>query len=164
RDACVGRRASALGRTRRCGTATSTDAFRRLSPIPRRRWHSAAVGEMHAGGPTAIARGKNESGDSRRWQRMSTLPAESEPDHYRRPAGDVLLQLESSEAGLDDEEARKRLARYGRNELTARKPIPAWRKFLAQFQDVLVILLLIATAISFALWLIERESDLPYDA
>ena len=42
--------------------------------------------------------------------------------------------------------------------------MPAWRKFLAQFKDVLVILLLIATAISAALWLFERESALPYEA
>jgi Ca2+-transporting ATPase len=38
------------------------------------------------------------------------------------------------------------------------------RNFLAQFKNVLVILLLIATAISAALWLIERESPLPYEA
>src|SRR5690606_17902735 len=36
--------------------------------------------------------------------------------------------------------------------------------FLAQFQDVLVILLLIATAISAALWAIERDAALPYEA
>ena len=41
---------------------------------------------------------------------------------------------------------------------------PSWRKFLAQFQDVLVILLLVATAISAGLWLYERESALPYEA
>ena len=61
-------------------------------------------------------------------------------------------------------EARARLERYGKNELTAEKPVPAWRKFLAQFQDVLVILLLIATVISAGLWLYERESALPYEA
>ncbi|MGH7559501.1 MAG: cation-translocating P-type ATPase, partial [Gemmatimonadales bacterium] len=43
-------------------------------------------------------------------------------------------------------------------------PVPAWRQFLAQFQNVLVILLLIATAISAALWLYERDSALPYEA
>ena len=42
--------------------------------------------------------------------------------------------------------------------------MPAWRKFLAQFHDVLVILLLIATGISAGLWLYERESALPYEA
>ena len=46
----------------------------------------------------------------------------------------------------------------------AEKPVPAWRKFLAQFQDSLVILLLIAATISAVLWLYERESPLPYEA
>ena len=59
------------------------------------------------------------------------------------------------QAGLD---------RHGRNELTAEEPVHGWRKFLAQFQDVLVILLLIATLISAALWLYERESALPSEA
>jgi Ca2+-transporting ATPase len=36
--------------------------------------------------------------------------------------------------------------------------------FLAQFRDVLVILLLVATAISTGLWLYEREAALPYEA
>src|SRR5688572_26934479 len=66
--------------------------------------------------------------------------------------------------GLSEEEARARLKRYGRNELTAEKPLPAWRKFLAQFQDTLVILLLVATAISTGLWLYEPETALPYEA
>jgi P-type Ca2+ transporter type 2C len=48
--------------------------------------------------------------------------------------------------------------------LAAEKPIPAWRRFLAQFQDVLILLLLVATAISVALWAIERDAALPYDA
>ena len=47
--------------------------------------------------------------------------------------------------GLNDAEVRSHLERYGRNELATEKAIPAWRRFLAQFQDVLVILLLIAT-------------------
>ena len=55
-------------------------------------------------------------------------------------------------------ESRARLERYGKNELTAEKPIPAWKKFLAQFQDVLVILFLIATVISTRLWLYEAST------
>lgn len=66
--------------------------------------------------------------------------------------------------GLSEDEAQARLTTYGKNELTAEKPLPWWRKFLAQFQDVLVILLLVATAISAGLWLYERESALPYQA
>jgi Ca2+-transporting ATPase len=44
------------------------------------------------------------------------------------------------------------------------RPIPAWRRFLAQFQDLLVVLLLVATAVSAALWILERDQALPYEA
>ena len=47
--------------------------------------------------------------------------------------------------GLSAAEAARRLAEIGRNELTAERPVPAWRRFLAQFSDVLVILLVVAT-------------------
>src|SRR4051812_23921091 len=66
--------------------------------------------------------------------------------------------------GLSDDDARARLERDGPNELEAERPVPAWRRFLAEFQDVLVILLLVATAVSAALWIYERETALPYEA
>jgi Ca2+-transporting ATPase len=84
---------------------------------------------------------------------------------YRQSVEELLAALQSNGAhGLSDAEARTRLERFGRNELTAEDTAPAWRRFLAQFTDVLVILLLIATAISAGLWLYERESALPYEA
>jgi Ca2+-transporting ATPase len=84
---------------------------------------------------------------------------------YQKTIEEVLAALGTeARGGLSEGEARARLERYGRNELTAEKPIPRWRKFLAQFKDVLVILLLVATSISAALWLYERESVLPYEA
>src|SRR5687768_7695882 len=84
---------------------------------------------------------------------------------YQLRASDLIGALGTDEQrGLNDEEARTRLARYGPNELASEKPIPAWRRFLSQFQDVLVILLLIATAISAALWFVERDAALPYEA
>ena len=84
---------------------------------------------------------------------------------YQQPIDEVLAALGTdARRGLSEGEAQARLKRYGKNELTAEKPIPRWRKFLAQFQDVLVILLLIATLISAGLWLYERESALPYEA
>lgn len=86
-------------------------------------------------------------------------------DAYRATAAETIASLQSDErAGLGKEEALARLERHGRNELTERAPIPAWRKFLAQFQDVLVILLLIATAVSAVLWWLERDQALPYEA
>ena len=83
---------------------------------------------------------------------------------YQQSVDEVLKALETGRRGLSQEQAQARLKRDGRNELTAEKPVPAWRKFLAQFQDVLVILLLVATAISAALWLVERDAALPYEA
>jgi Ca2+-transporting ATPase len=69
-----------------------------------------------------------------------------------------------SSEGLSSSEARARLERHGPNELAAEPPVPVWRRFAAQFQDVLVILLLAATAISAALWIYERDAALPYEA
>ena len=68
---------------------------------------------------------------------------------YRWPVERVLAALDAdARGGLSQGEARARLETYGKNELTADAPVPAWRKFLAQFQDALVVLLLVAAAIS----------------
>ena len=84
---------------------------------------------------------------------------------YRRSVDDALAALgTNARLGLSEDEARRRLESRGRNELTADKPPPGWRKFLTQFRDPLVILLLVATLISAALWLIERDAALPYEA
>jgi Ca2+-transporting ATPase len=86
-------------------------------------------------------------------------------DAYRRSVEDVAAVLKTDlHSGLTEDEAASRLATVGRNELTAEPPVPAWRRFLAQFTDVLVILLLVATAVSAALWFYERETALPYDS
>jgi len=79
---------------------------------------------------------------------------------------DHLLSAGGTDAdrGLTEGEAHKRLDQHGLNELAAERVVPGWRKFLAQFQDVLVILLLIATAISTAVWVFERDAALPYEA
>jgi P-type Ca2+ transporter type 2C len=94
---------------------------------------------------------------------VSELPDVSRA--YRQGLDELVAALGSDERhGLSDGEAGARLERFGRNELAAEPPVPAWRKFLAQFQDVLVILLLAATAISAGLWVYERDAALPYEA
>src|SRR5215470_20262612 len=96
---------------------------------------------------------------------MVSRANQSQPSAYQLPAEAVVAALGSdANSGLSGSEALARLARDGPNALSAEPPVPAWRKFLAQFQDALVILLLIATAISAALWLYEREESLPYEA
>jgi Ca2+-transporting ATPase len=83
----------------------------------------------------------------------------------RRHAADVMAALGTDpRRGLRESEVRSRRDRYGPNELAAEEATPAWRRFAAQFQNVLVILLLIATAISAGLWAYEREAALPYEA
>ena len=90
---------------------------------------------------------------------MEPVPA------YQQAAAAVITTLGSDATnGLTAEDARSRLAQYGPNELQAETPIPAWRKLLAQFQDVLVILLLIAAAISLVVWWYEGHEAVPYEA
>lgn len=84
---------------------------------------------------------------------------------YRETVAGVLKHFNGDAArGLSAGEAQARLARYGKNELPPAPPTPAWRKFLAQFQNPLTVLLLVATLISFIAWLIEEESNFPYEA
>jgi Ca2+-transporting ATPase len=93
--------------------------------------------------------------------------SEKEPhlDAHTRTVAELLSALASDpKRGLSDAEARARLERHGRNELAAERPVPGWRRFLAQFEDALVILLLVATAISAGLWAFERDTPLPYEA
>lgn len=66
--------------------------------------------------------------------------------------------------GLSAEAAAERLSRLGRNELVERKPPSRWRRFLTQFRDVLVLLLIAAALVSALLWGIERDTGLPYEA
>jgi P-type Ca2+ transporter type 2C len=84
---------------------------------------------------------------------------------YQLSVDDILERVGSDgRRGLTSAEARARLARDGPNELATATPVPEWKKFLAQFQDILVLLLLAATAISVGLWVYERDSNLPYEA
>ena len=64
----------------------------------------------------------------------------SPADHpWQRDAAEVVAELDTDPgAGLTAAEAARRLQRYGRNELEAEKPLPAWRRFLGQFADPLI--------------------------
>ncbi len=84
---------------------------------------------------------------------------------YRGSIEEILATLGTdAKRGLTAAEARRRLSEYGPNQLAGKPAVPWWRRFLAQFQDVLVILLLIATTISATLWVYERDAALPYEA
>ncbi len=68
--------------------------------------------------------------------------------------------------GLTQAEAQRRLEQHGPNRLKSRPEVPWWKRLLEQFQNVLVIILLVAVAISMAEWLLQDppETDLPYEA
>jgi P-type Ca2+ transporter type 2C len=61
---------------------------------------------------------------------------------------DLCGRLQTSPAGLTTAEATRRLAEYGPNELRAAHRVSPWTLLLAQFKNVLIIILLIATALS----------------
>lgn len=66
-------------------------------------------------------------------------------------ARDVAAELHTDIAqGLSLEEARRRLQEMGPNELKGKEGVPFWRRLAAQFQDFLVLILLAASVVSFA--------------
>jgi len=69
----------------------------------------------------------------------------------------VLEELQTDPFGLEEEEVKQRLEKYGLNELKERKRTSALQILLNQFKDIFVIMLLIATAISFITAHLEGE-------
>jgi len=71
------------------------------------------------------------------------------PAWHALPHDEVGARLSASPtAGLSGDEARRRLAQYGTNELQAARRVSAWGLLAAQFKNVLVVILLAATALS----------------
>ena len=61
---------------------------------------------------------------------------------------EVLKHFSSGIDGLDEEEAKKRLAQYGPNEITRKREISPLRIFLSQFNSFIVYILIAAVIIS----------------
>ncbi len=94
---------------------------------------------------------------------VEELPALGDPS--TRDIADVAQALRADpENGLTSREAALRLARLGPNELRASPPVPAWRRFVAQFHDPLIYLLLVAIGIALVAWFVEGRAGWPIDA
>ena len=94
---------------------------------------------------------------------ISSTPTVTEA--WLAEVGDVAATLATDPSrGLTGQEAAARLARVGPNRLDPEPPVPTWRKLLAQFVDPLVILLLVAVAISIATWVLEGADKVPFEA
>lgn len=95
--------------------------------------------------------------------RPAAQPDVDEP--WLHEAGRVASQLGAdTHRGLDQAEAERRLTLYGPNLLESARAVPGWRRFLRQFADPLVYLLIVAIFISVAAWLFERHGGVPFEA
>ena len=75
-------------------------------------------------------------------------PSAAPPPWHAISASRAFESLETTRHGLSAAEAELRLARYGRNRLTPAPPRPAWRRFAAQFHDVLIYALIVSGCIT----------------
>jgi magnesium-transporting ATPase (P-type) len=96
---------------------------------------------------------------------MTIKTSDGVPDLSIVDAGEVARILRTDvDRGLTSEEAERRRAEDGPNELRAAPPLSMWRRLLVQFQDPLVYLLLAAVAVSVVAWVIEGRGGWPIDA
>ncbi len=71
---------------------------------------------------------------------------------------EVLLSLEGNrESGLSSADAAEKLKKYGENKLKEKKKKTMAARFLDQFKDVMIIILLLAAAISFTVICVEKN-------
>lgn len=61
---------------------------------------------------------------------------------------ETLEKLQSSDLGLVSEEASRRFERYGPNELIEKKRKAAWKMFLGQFKDFMILVLIAAAVVA----------------
>jgi len=81
---------------------------------------------------------------------LTLQPPSAPPDPHRLAPDDVLAALGVDAAqGLADGDVAERRSAHGPNELAAAARVPAWRKLVAQFGDLLVLVLLGAAVLAF---------------
>lgn len=80
---------------------------------------------------------------------QNTPPAggQSPGPAYQQTVEQVLAQKQSNANGLNNADAKARLQEYGPNALPEKKAKPAWLRFLAHFNDVLIYVLLAAAVL-----------------
>jgi P-type Mg2+ transporter len=77
--------------------------------------------------------------------------SQQSPPFWSISAPDIVQQLHTGTDGLTTDEAKQRLARYGANLLKPQKRSDALTLLLAQFKSPIILILLCATGLSFAL-------------
>ena len=84
--------------------------------------------------------------------------------HHNKSISQTFKELKTSSQGLTEEEAKTRLQKNGENKLSEGKKQSKILKFLAQFKDIMVIILLCAAVISVVFAIVEKSSSELIDA
>ena len=83
---------------------------------------------------------------------------EDEQKFYNMRIDEVYQKLNTTKEGLDEEEALKRLENYGPNKLKEGHNKTLFTKFLDQFKNIMIIILLVAALLSGTISILEGES------
>ncbi len=76
-----------------------------------------------------------------------------------KPQAELLSGLQTSlEKGLSSQQAARRLQQYGENKLDEKKKKTNLQRFLEQFKDVMIIILLVAAVVSFVIACVEGDA------
>lgn len=82
----------------------------------------------------------------------------SSPAHHAKSSEDTIKDLATSSSdGLTVEESQARLIKFGANQLQDAKKKSPFLKFMAQFKDLMIIVLIIAAVVSAAIAIVQKE-------
>ncbi|MBW3001114.1 calcium-translocating P-type ATPase, SERCA-type [Candidatus Woesearchaeota archaeon] len=85
--------------------------------------------------------------------------------YYNMPSKEVIEHFASSEEkGLTSKEVEFRLKKFGKNKLTAKKKETILHRFINQFKELMIIILIIAGIIALVLGLVEHSTEEMIDA
>ncbi len=85
--------------------------------------------------------------------------------YYSRSVLDVVKELNTDvQVGLSEEEAKSRLAKNGENKIETSKKSNGFLKFLSQFKDIMVLILICAAIISLIFAVVQKSSSELIDA
>jgi len=76
------------------------------------------------------------------------VATETDSELWNRPLERVLADLSATPGGLASEEAERRFRIYGPNDALTRRRRPLWLSFLSRFGNPLILILLLASALS----------------
>lgn len=81
-------------------------------------------------------------------------------EYYQKSINEIYDEFKTSKKGLKSHEAKKRLRKYGRNELEEKDKKTKLQIFLKQFQNVMIILLIIVGILSLIYSILNNEDFL----